>query len=76
MIQPAVLEIVQADVFVLIGTSLNVYPAAGLVNYLRPDVPRYIIDKKIPAVSDSHDWTLIEKPATQGVKELLELLRQ
>ncbi|WP_298708261.1 Sir2 family NAD-dependent protein deacetylase, partial [Chitinophaga sp.] len=75
MIQPAVLEIVQADVFVLIGTSLNVYPAAGLVNYLRADVPRYIIDKKIPPVSDSHHWTLIEKPATEGVAELLELLR-
>lgn len=75
MIQPAVLEIVQADVFVLIGTSLNVYPAAGLVNYLRADVPRYIIDKKIPPVSDSHDWTLIEKPATEGVGELLQLLR-
>lgn len=76
MIQPAVLEIVQADVFVLIGTSLNVYPAAGLVNYLRPDVPRYIIDKKIPPVSDSQGWTLIEKPATEGVKDLLEWLRQ
>ncbi|WP_341836042.1 Sir2 family NAD-dependent protein deacetylase [Chitinophaga pollutisoli] len=75
MIQPAVLEIVQADIFVLIGTSLNVYPAAGLVNYLRADVPRYIIDKKIPPVSDSHDWTLIEKPATEGVGELLRLLR-
>ncbi|WP_341839823.1 SIR2 family NAD-dependent protein deacylase [Chitinophaga caseinilytica] len=75
MIQPAVLEIVQADVFVLIGTSLNVYPAAGLVNYLRADVPRYIIDKKIPPVSDSHSWTLIEKPATEGVEELLALLQ-
>ena len=75
MIQPAVLEIVQADVFVLIGTSLNVYPAAGLVNYLRADVPRYIIDKKIPPVSDSHSWTLIEKPATEGVEELLTLLQ-
>lgn len=76
MIQPAMLEIVQADVFVLIGTSLNVYPAAGLVNYLRADVPRYIIDKKIPPVSDSHNWTLIEKPATEGVGELLKLLGQ
>ena len=75
MIQPAVLEIVQADVFVLIGTSLNVYPAAGLVNYLRADVPRFIIDKKIPPVSDSHSWTLIEKPATEGVEELLALLQ-
>lgn len=75
MIQPAVLEIVQADVFVLIGTSLNVYPAAGLVNYLRADVPRFIIDKKIPPVSDSANWTLIEKAATEGIAELKEFLK-
>lgn len=73
MIEPAVLEIVQADVFVLIGTSLNVYPAAGLVDYLRADVPRYIIDKKIPPVSGS-DYHCIEKPATEGVEELLKIL--
>ncbi|RPD39715.1 Sir2 family NAD-dependent protein deacetylase [Chitinophaga barathri] len=75
MIEPAVLEIVQADIFVLIGTSLNVYPAAGLVDYLRPGVPRYIIDKKIPPVKGS-DYHLIEKPATEGMAELMELLKK
>lgn len=73
MIQPAILEIVQADVFVLIGTSLNVYPAAGLMDYLRPNIPKYIIDKKIPPVR-GNDYHLIEKPATEGVEELLKLL--
>ncbi|MRG44493.1 NAD-dependent deacylase [Chitinophaga sp. SYP-B3965] len=73
MIEPAILEIVQADVFVLIGTSLNVYPAAGLVDYLRPGIPKYIIDKKIPPIKGS-DYHLIEKPATEGVEELLKLL--
>jgi NAD-dependent deacetylase len=75
MIEPAVLEIVQADLFVLIGTSLNVYPAAGLVDYLRPGIPKYIIDKKIPPVKGS-DYHLIEKPATEGVEELLKLLAE
>ncbi|WP_343703120.1 Sir2 family NAD-dependent protein deacetylase [Chitinophaga sp.] len=75
MIEPAILEIVQADVFVLIGTSLNVYPAAGLIDYLRPDVPKYIIDKKIPAVK-GNGFHLIEKPATEGVAELLRLLKE
>ncbi len=75
MIEPAVLEIVQADIFVLIGTSLNVYPAAGLVDYLRADVPRYVIDKKIPPVKDS-GYHLIEKPATEGIEELMRLLLQ
>ncbi len=75
MIEPAILEIVQADVFVLIGTSLNVYPAAGLVDYLRPDVPKYIIDKKIPPVKGD-GFHLIEKPATEGVAELMRLLKE
>lgn len=75
MIEPAVLEIVQADLFVLIGTSLNVYPAAGLVDYLRPGVPKYIIDKKIPPVKGS-DYHLIEKPATEGMAELMALLKK
>lgn len=73
MIEPAVLEIVQADLFVLIGTSLNVYPAAGLVDYLREDVPKYIIDKKIPPVREGN-YHLIEKPATEGMAELLKIL--
>lgn len=75
MIEPAVLEIVQADVFVLIGTSLNVYPAAGLVDYLREDVPRYIIDKKIPPVKGAN-YHLIEKPATEGIAELIKMLAE
>jgi NAD-dependent deacetylase len=73
MIQPAILEIMQADLFVLIGTSLNVYPAAGLMDYLQPNIPKYIIDKKIPPVRGT-DYHLIEKPATEGVEELLKIL--
>ena len=63
-----------SDIFVLVGTSLVVYPAAGLVNYAPWDVPKYIIDKRIPYTSEITNITAIEKPATEGVKVLFELL--
>ncbi|MEO7265384.1 MAG: Sir2 family NAD-dependent protein deacetylase [Ferruginibacter sp.] len=63
-----------ADIFVLIGTSLQVYPAAGLIHYVRPVVPKYVIDKKIPMISGIPNLITIEKPATEGVKELIKLL--
>lgn len=74
MIEEAIPVVNSADIFVVIGTSLVVYPAAGLVNYTRPGIPVYVIDKKIPAISPSPNITLIEKPATEGVAELLRLL--
>ena len=44
MIEPAAVEAQSADIFVIIGTSLNVYPAAGLVQYTKPGIPIYLID--------------------------------
>lgn len=64
----------QADVFVLIGTSLVVYPAAGLVDYIPAHVPKYVIDKRIPHVSRYSNVIAIEKPATEGIQELLKIL--
>jgi NAD-dependent deacetylase len=57
-----------------VGTSLVVYPAAGLVHYARRDIPKFIIDKKIPYTSAINNLTAIEKPATEGVAELIRLL--
>jgi NAD-dependent protein deacetylases, SIR2 family len=65
----------QADIFVVVGTSLVVYPAAGLVNYAPWAVPKFIIDKQIPNAHVVYHVTAIEKPATQGVQELIRLLR-
>ncbi|HEY1031262.1 MAG TPA: Sir2 family NAD-dependent protein deacetylase [Flavipsychrobacter sp.] len=65
-----------ADIFVLVGTSLVVYPAAGLVDYVRPEVPKYVIDKKIPSVNIYSNVIAIEKPATEGVNDLVEMLRE
>ena len=53
MIEKAIEYVETADVFLIIGTSLNVYPAAGLLNYVPRDVPVYLIDpKEVPIASD------------------------
>jgi NAD-dependent deacetylase len=74
MIEKAVPVVHSADVFVVVGTSLVVYPAAGLVNYAPWEIPKYIVDKRIPYTSDIDNLFAIEKPATEGVKELIEKL--
>lgn len=64
----------QADVFVIVGTSLNVYPAAGLVQYVRRGVPVYIIDPEPVMASGTRNVTHIAKGASEGMKELCGLL--
>ncbi|HEX4877055.1 MAG TPA: NAD-dependent deacylase [Chitinophagaceae bacterium] len=76
MIDTAIPVVRDADIFLVVGTSLVVYPAAGLVNYTRPNIPVYVIDKKIPYVSSSANLITIEKPATEGMNELLEMLNR
>jgi NAD-dependent deacetylase len=73
-IEEAVPIMHQADIFVLIGTSLVVYPAAGLVDYVRPEVNKYVLDKSIPAVSRYRNVIPIERPATEGAAELKQIL--
>lgn len=76
MIERAAKLCAQADVFVLIGTSLAVYPAAGLIDYVPREAPKYIIDPKIPPVSGLHHVITITKNATEGVEELKSLLKK
>ena len=64
----------KADVFVIIGTSLNVYPAAGLVQYVRRQVPIYLIDPKPVMASGLHDVRHIMKGASEGMRELSGIL--
>lgn len=66
----------EADIFVVIGTSLVVYPAAGLLHYVPPFVPKFIIDKNIPETGYLRNLSVIEKPATEGVKELQKMLEK
>ncbi|MBQ5451189.1 MAG: hypothetical protein IIT57_14280, partial [Treponema sp.] len=65
-------EVQEADILIIIGTSLVVYPAAGLLHYARPDVPVYLIDPN--PVSAGGRVQQIQKGASEGMKELTAIL--
>lgn len=73
MIETAIEICVTADILLIIGTSMQVYPAAGLLHYAPVDIPIYFIDPK-PAISPNKQLTVIAKNATEGVKDLLKIL--
>jgi len=64
----------QADILAIIGTSLNVYPAAGLVHFASQECYKYIIDPKMPKIDNINRLSKIEKTATQGTQELYDIL--
>ena len=72
-IEPAIELVEQAAVLVIIGTSMAVYPAAGLVHYARRGIPVYYIDPNPAPVPDG--ITVLRTTATEGVKELARILR-
>ncbi len=63
-----------ADIFVVIGTSLAVYPAAGLVNYVRSNRPIFLIDPAKPDIRFKSNMTFIQEKATVGMEILKEKL--
>jgi NAD-dependent deacetylase len=73
MIEKAAVICSEADLFILVGTSLAVYPAAGLINYVPREVTKYIIDPNIPTVGNKR---IVEMPfkATIGVPMLVDEL--
>lgn len=73
-IEKAVGLVQRADVFVVIGTSLVVYPAAGLIQCVRPGVPIYYIDPNPTDVRGIPDVHVIKAPATKGLQELKDIL--
>ncbi len=72
--EKAVNEAQTADIFVIIGTSMQVYPAAGLIRYIRPGTPVYLIDPKAVHVNSSSVIHTINKGASEGMDELLKIL--
>ena len=73
MIEPAIREVEACDIFVIIGTSLNVYPAAGLLNYVRRGQPIYLIDpKEVQTYRGDVEHLLCG--ASEGVRRLKEIL--
>ena len=69
-IETAIRYVEQADIFVIIGTSMNVYPAAGLLAYVPAEAEVYLIDPKPVDTHSSRSIHVIQKGASEGVKEL------
>lgn len=76
MIETAIDEAMKADIFVIIGTSLNVYPAAGLLNYVPEKTPVYLIDPNEVNVTSGRKVHIIRKGASAGVEELQKMLSE
>lgn len=73
-IERAVILTSQADIYLVIGTSLNVYPAAGLLNYVPDEADIYLIDPKPVPWNSGKRFTHIMKGASEGMKELKQYL--
>lgn len=71
-IEPAALLCEEADYFIVVGTSMNVYPAAGLIHYVPRATPCYLVDPK--AVAISRTITIVQEKAGTGVKKVVDEL--
>ena len=74
-IETAIGYVEQADILVIIGTSLNVYPAAGLLHYAPMDCEIYLIDPKPVDAHTMRTIHTIQCGASEGVKKLREMLK-
>lgn len=74
MMEVAVREVISANIFAVVGTSLQVYPAAGLIDYVSNNIPVYIIDPKMPVVAPRSNLFLIEALGSVGLTEMSEKL--
>ncbi len=74
LLNTAIEEVMRADIFVVIGTSLQVYPAASLIHFVREHVPKYIIDPNMPDIAKQQNLYLIEKGGGEGMTELRQIL--
>jgi NAD-dependent deacetylase len=74
MIESAAEKVQNADILIIIGTSMNVYPAAGLVEYARRDIPVYLIDPNEVNYSGRRKIMFIKEKASSGMKRLYGIL--
>ena len=65
----------KADIFLLVGSSLAVYPAAGLIDSVPKETPKYIIDPKIPSIQGYQNIIRIDEKAVEGMTKFVELLK-
>ena len=75
MLEPAIDMTAQADIIIIIGTSMQVYPAASLIHYAKAGIPIYFIDPR-PTISESQfsNLTVLAETAVSGMKKLVDIL--
>ena len=76
MMEKAMEETVQADIFLVVGTSLVVYPAASLVDFVDEDAPIFVVDPKLPDIRKRLNLHLLEEKATTGMEKVAAILRE
>lgn len=74
-LNPAAEVVSEADALMIIGTSMQVYPAAGLIQYAQPNTHIYFIDPK-PSISETEQITIFAENATTGVPKAIKALKQ
>jgi NAD-dependent deacetylase len=74
MMEVAAVLAADADIFVVAGTSMVVYPAAGLIDYVRPEAPKYIVDPNKPQLTYVRNVTFFSEKASTGMVKLRDLL--
>lgn len=74
MMEVAIVEAAEAEIFLIVGTSLLVYPAAALMDFVDDHIPKYIIDPKLPSVRPRKNLVMLEERATVGVPKVMNEL--
>jgi NAD-dependent deacetylase len=74
MMDVAARETMKADIYLVVGTSLVVYPAAGLLDYAGSEIPKFIVDPNMPEVSKRPNLFLIEEKASSGMQKVKDIL--
>lgn len=74
MMESAIEEVYKADLFIVAGTSLVVYPAASLLDFVSNEVPRFIVDPKIPEISRRENMYFYEENASTGLQKVKDHL--
>ena len=74
MLEEAIPYFANADIIIVAGTSLEVYPAAGLINYAGRKANKFLVDPKIPSSNNLKDYVLYTENAATGLPKLVEFL--
>lgn len=74
MMAAAYKEVADTDIIIVVGTSLQVYPAASVLTYAPPEMKKFIVDRKVPDVSGVQNIEAFEMKASEGVKKVVDKL--